>query len=187
MADMADGLPVSERMERRTAILLLTSSVTGALAAGCGSPNAGDSAASKSADGVSAPLRVFLVGNQPDAEAIQMTWSMTMEQPLAIDLVSPDQEGETDSMTKRMTLADVAILPQSMLGGMEQSEQVVPLSDDVLDSFQRNYGKPFPAVAEGLGSYGGETLAVAVGAKLFALLALDSDPVSYTHLTLPTS
>jgi hypothetical protein len=45
-----------------------------------------------------------------------------------------------------------------------------------LDSFRKNYGKPFPAVANGLGSYGGETLAVAVGAKLFALLAVDSDP-----------
>ena len=172
---VSEGFRGKDRLDRRTALSIFAASVTGTLAAGCSNRNAGDSAESTSAGPVSAPLRIMLVGKQSDGEAIQMAWSMTMEQPLAIDVVEPTREGGTATLTSRMTLADVAIMPQSLLGGIEQSEEAVPLSDEVLDSYQRDYGKPFPAVAEGLGSYGGETLAVAVGAKLFAVLALDSE------------
>jgi hypothetical protein len=177
-----DGVPqlpeschAPNRWDRRTALSILASSLTGTFAAGCGNPNGADSAQTKSADRVSVPLRILLVGKKSDAEAIQMAWSMTMEQPLAIDVVETDQVDGAGSVTSQMTLADVAIIPQSLLGGIEQSEEAVPISSDALDSYQREYGKPFPAVAEGLGSYGGDTLAVAVGAKLLAVLALDSD------------
>ncbi|MCS7470200.1 hypothetical protein NZK35_26435 [Stieleria sp. ICT_E10.1] len=129
------------------------------------------------------------------AESIRVAWSMTQDQPLKIEVfdgsvfagpvsdepaasASPDaatgKSRATDFATQ-MLLADVAIAPQSYLGEIRAQDAAVRFSDELLKDYQTRYGKPFPAVINGLGDYGGNTWGIAVGAKVLALLALDSD------------
>ena len=172
----------SGRLDRRSALSLLATT----LVAGCGDSTLKPPVESAPKSRPDVPLRILIVGNDSDAEAIRVAWSMTMEQPLAIDVVAPSRvatlpdaeqpkTNEPESLLGRLPLADVAIVPQSVMGEIASADAAVTFSDKVLDEYKQAYGKPSPAVANGLGSYGGETWGVAVGAKVLAVLALDSD------------
>lgn len=163
------------RLNRRSVCSVLAASMAGAITVGCSGRDSKEPSAGAPIARATVPLRILLVGDQSDAEAIRLAWSMTMEQPLAIELFSAATDSESNRFADRMLLADVSIVPQSLLGEIDRSDSAVPFSDSVLANYQQLYGKPFPAVADGLGSYGGKTLAVATGAKLFAVLALDSE------------
>ncbi len=184
----------SRQIDRRTAVSILAASMV----AGCG--DSGIRSTGKGANGATSsaqqarsdvPLRILIAGSllsdgQSVAESIQVAWSMTQEQPLKIEVfdgsvisgpVSDGAAGKSRAteFAAQMLLADVAIAPQSYLGEIRAQDAAVRFSDELLTDYQTQYGKPFPAVINGLGDYGGNTWGIAVGAKMLALLALDSD------------
>ncbi|WP_145385353.1 hypothetical protein [Stieleria neptunia] len=188
----------SRPIDRRTAVSILAASMvagcgdSGIKSTGTGTDDAASSAQPARSD---VPLRILIAGSllsggrsadgQSVAESIRVAWSMTQEQPLKIDVfdgpvsagsVSDESAGESHAsdFATEMLLADVAIAPQSYLGEIRAQDAAVRFNQELLKDYQTRYGKPFPAVANGLGDYGGNTWGIAVGAKLPALLALDS-------------
>ncbi|PAY15675.1 hypothetical protein CKO51_30665 [Rhodopirellula sp. SM50] len=189
----------SSQIDRRTAVSMLAASML----AGCG--DSGIKSTGTGADGATSsaqqarsdvPLRILIADSllsdsqsadgQSVAESIRVAWSMTQDQPLKIEVfdgsvfagpasdAAAERSRATDFATE-MLLADVAIAPQSYLGEIRAQDAAVRFSDELLKDYQTQYGKPFPAVINGLGDYGGNTWGIAVGAKVLALLALDSD------------
>ena len=166
-----------KRISRRSVCVIAGA----ALVAGCGKPVVPDVTQSQAKPRTDVPLRILLVGSESDAEAIRVAWSMTMEQPLEIE-VQPLAIDATElsveslaSFPEQVKRFDVAIVAQSQLGAIAQADAAVTLSSDLLQRYDADYGKQCPAVADGLGLYGGEPYAIGVGAKLFALLTLDAE------------
>lgn len=161
-----NGRPHPRIADRRTALLSLFAT---AVMVGCGKEKSGtpDQTAKPRSD---VPLRIVLAGSETDAESIRLAWSMTAEQPLQIETVDIAQPDFSDLIMR----ADVAILPQQALGGIVHDGAATTLVEALLEKYDQQYGKPYPAVEESLGRYGGETWGLGVGAKVFALLATDS-------------
>lgn len=166
----AAGLGV---IDRRSAISVMAASMI----VGCGDRPSGESDQPAAPPRSDVPLRILLSGTDSDAEAIRLAWSMVMEQPLAIEVVDPTTNAADDpeaSFASRMMLADVAVAPQAYLGEITRAGAAVDFNETLLDEYKQQYGNPFPAVQDGLGSYGGATWGIPVGAKLLAVIALDS-------------
>lgn len=158
-------------LHRRTSLAVFGS----LLIAGCHGEPSGAPSGGETRIRNDVPLRILLVGTDADADAIRQAWSMSMEQPLAINTVTPAPDEPLDGLIMSMKDSDLAIFPQQLLGPLAQSETAVPLSEDLLGQFDSDYGKMFPPVREGLGHFGGNTFGVAVGSKVFARLSIDSD------------
>ncbi|QDV84286.1 hypothetical protein [Planctomycetes bacterium TBK1r] len=193
----------SRPIDRRTAVSILAASVVaGCGDSGIKSTGTGADSATSSAQQARSevPLRILIAGSllsdgQSVAESIRVAWSMTQDQPLNIEVFDgsvsagpvSDESAESSSsddavgksratdFAAQMLLADVAIAPQSYLGEIRAQDAAVRFSDELLKEYQTQYGKPFPAVINGLGDYGGNTWGIAVGAKVLALLALESE------------
>lgn len=131
------------------------------------------------------PLRILFAGEPAAADAMKLAWSMSMVQPLEIEVLSREDfrelaTGNGDAFAARMNKVDVAILPQWSIGLAAEADLIVPVGEAAMSDYTTQYGKPFPAVKNGLGAYGGQSWGIPVGAKLFALLTLDSDEVCQT-------
>ncbi|WP_182866144.1 hypothetical protein [Stieleria mannarensis] len=160
-------------MDRRTAVSILAASMI----AGCGDSGSDDAGSGRDAAPAArtdVPLRILLVGDASVAESIQLAWSMTHEHPLEIEVFDPAGESPAVRFTRQMLLSDVAITPHSYLGEIHAEDAAVRFSAELLKEYQKEYGKPLPAVINSLGDYGGSTWGVAVGAKMLARLAIDS-------------
>ncbi|MEO1614689.1 MAG: hypothetical protein AAFV88_02495 [Planctomycetota bacterium] len=118
--------------------------------------------------------------------AISRAWSLASEQPVEITpLPLPDAALQSeydraavqDAFAAQALRADVLVLPQTLLGTCVKTQTIIPLPPETRDSFEEDYGRPYASVRNGLGNYGGDTLAVAAGAKAFAFLASDPEAV----------
>ncbi|KAA5546976.1 hypothetical protein FYK55_00715 [Roseiconus nitratireducens] len=172
------GAPQSRSAQwtRRSALALLAS-VT---AAGCGRSGADSDDTAEAAPSIrrDVPLKVAWVGEPSDAEAIRVAWSMAVPQALEIEVISPIREGDSammEQIAERASQVDVAVFPQMAVGAMERTGAVVSFNEDTLQEYHDRYGKPLPAVQNGLGSYGGHTWGVAIGARLFGVLSIDQE------------
>ncbi|MCO8125310.1 hypothetical protein NHH03_26465 [Stieleria sp. TO1_6] len=176
------GTPSATGTRREAMARIAQAAIATPLLVGCSrsQPSAGDSSEKPATTTRrDVPLRIALAGTAADADSIRSGWSMASQQPLKIELIEiqPDTysaAGDAD-LAERLSAADVVIYPQYLLGQLERSRSSVSFHDDTLQDYQDRYGKPLPAVMNGLGAYGGATWGVAIGAKLFALLSLDPE------------
>ncbi len=190
------GTTSTAKLSRRAALGMLAAGAIG----GC-QPNATpDAATDDSPRRSNVPLRVTLVGDQHEADAIRSAWALTSEQPLDIrrvglggrpldapvdaDQPKPD-DGEDGGELDEAKLvenwqdaalqSDVMIIPQSLIGTLTAAEAIIEFQASLLEEYRQDYGALFPAVRNGLGNYGGRRWGVPGGAKTLALLTSDTD------------
>ncbi|MEL6106715.1 MAG: hypothetical protein AAFU85_11780 [Planctomycetota bacterium] len=166
---------------RREALTWLTMASVAGMTGCSGTDQATDERPTRSPR-IDVPLRIVLVGTELEAETLRRAWSMTMEQPLKIDVLSPLRlgSGETETIADHIADADAAILPQYAIGQVDRDEAIVRFTDATLQDYDEQFGAVPPAVKNGLGNYGGETLGIPLGAKLFSVLSIDSEPACAT-------
>lgn len=187
--------PGNTLSRRATFGLLAAGVLTGSHLTGCNRDEVASNTDPTATGGRSdVPLRIGLFGSAAEAEAIERAWSLSSEQPLAIEVVASitaaSDPSASDPSADRSTVGrdslrehwqdlaertDVLLISQRLIGEVVEAQAAVEFQDEVLESFQNAYGKPLPAVANGLGNYGGRPWAVPVGAKAFALLTVDPD------------
>jgi hypothetical protein len=155
-----------------------------AAVAGCDSNSAPDTAADDTPTTRSSnvPLRVALVGDQSEADAIQSAWALTSEQPLEFQRIeSTRDDAELDEANRLEPWQDIAlrsdvlIVPQRLLGTLTAAEAIVEFQTGLMKEYRRDYGALFPAVRNGLGNDGGRRWGLPCGAKTLALLTIDAD------------
>lgn len=169
--------PSSPKKSRREALTWLTLAGVAGMA-GCSGADQANEENPAPSPRIDIPLRIVLVGTEPEAETLRRSWSMTMEQPLEIEVIPPLRlgSGSTDSIVKQVADADAAIFPQYAIGAIDRAEAAVRFTDATLKDYDEQFGTPPPAVMNGLGNFGGEVLGVPLGAKLFSVLSIDSEP-----------
>ena len=120
----------------RREVLAWLSAGGAALVTGCsGSEQTTEDDVNQASPRRDVPLRVGLVGTEAEAEAMRVAWSMSMEQPLDIQVLATlrDGAGDTAQIASRVAELDVAVFPQYAIGEIERSE------GDVAPDFIGNY------------------------------------------------
>lgn len=168
---------ITRSTNRRDALRWLVSGGVG-LVVGCSGREQSDGESQTSSPRRDVPLRVALVGTDAESEAMRLSWSMTMEQPLDIQILPPLRSGSgaTAEIANKVANVDVAVFPQYALGQIVRSDATVRFNDTTLESYDEQFGPQPPAVQNGLGAFGGKTYGVPLGAKLFSVLSIDSEP-----------
>ncbi|MEM6468970.1 MAG: hypothetical protein AAF802_05325 [Planctomycetota bacterium] len=179
------------RFSRRSALV----AIAAATLSGC--RNEVDSPSESAESTSSVPLRIGIydplassTGDVSEAEAIgeslSRAWSLASEQPLeivALDVPTEafdakyDSDQVSDLFEQQAIGVDILVLPQTLLGTCAKFGCTASLSDQVLKSFEDDFGKLYPAVRNGLGIFGSKAIGVAGGAKAFAFLSSDPEAI----------
>ncbi|WP_146400644.1 hypothetical protein [Planctomycetes bacterium CA13] len=125
------------------------------------------------------PLKIVLVGTDEDAEGIRRAWMSVDEQPLEISVLAASRTEGGEWMKKLTTAAracDVVIYPMFAVSELMQAETLVPISDDQFEAMEEELGSVLSAPRNGSARYGGQYVAMPLGARLPGLLSTREVP-----------
>lgn len=120
------------------------------------------------------PLRVLLVGESDDKNAVSRGWQAVSEQDIQIDVLPlnrADPSGLGDVFLAAAKKADVVIYPLLLVGEASRSAAVVEMTADEVKRIELEVGSLFPTARNGAARYGGSTFALPLGCALPALVS----------------
>ena len=126
------------------------------------------------------PLRIEWVGSKAGAAAVRRAWGSVSSQPLDVTVHELSREraaGVTAHLIEVAARRDVLVYPLAAIASLASADAIVPLGEDELESIEQTHGALLPALRHGAASYAGEVLSIPLGARLPALLSLDTAPV----------
>ncbi|MAI72614.1 MAG: hypothetical protein CMM01_17140 [Rhodopirellula sp.] len=156
----------------RRRFLVGAAAVVASLEVGCSEQKQVVTPAAQSRQNV--PLRVLLVGETDDENAISRGWQAVSEQELQIDVLPldrADSSGIGDALLARSKKADVAIYPLLLVGEAARNDAVVEMTADEVKRIELEVGPLFPTARNGGARYGGTTYALPLGCALPAVVA----------------
>ena len=142
--------------------------LVGAVVAGCKRSQPDDQPAPAAAVRTDVPLRVVLMGEDSTAAAIEQAWSGISEQPLDVTVVPVGAAAA--QLVQQAGASDVLIYPSQRTAILADADLLSPLPDAVLGADALDAAGLLPALRSGPMQYGGQTLAVPLGAVQPALL-----------------
>ena len=120
------------------------------------------------------PLRVLLVGEAEDKDALSRGWQAVSEQAIAVEvlpLVRADSSGLGEALLERSKHADVVIYPLVLVGEASRSDVVVEMTAGEVKRIDMEVGGLLPTARNGAARYGGSTYALPLGCSLPALIS----------------
>ncbi len=120
------------------------------------------------------PLRVLLVGEPDDKNAISRGWQAVSEQEIQVDVLPlnrADPGGISDAFLAGAKKADVVIYPLVLVGEAARNDAVVKMPADELKRIELEVGTLLPAARNGAARYGGSAYALPLGCALPAVVA----------------
>lgn len=125
------------------------------------------------------PIQFVLVGTEDDAEIIRRAWLSIDEQPLDMTIISADRSnGKTwiERLRNAAMSCDVIVYPMMAVAELTEAEAIVPIDEKTFEEMQEQYGPFFSAPRNGAARFGGEHVALPLGAALPAVLSSRSIP-----------
>ena len=120
------------------------------------------------------PLRVLLVGESDDKNAVSRGWQAVSEQEIQVDVLSlnrADPSGISDAFLAGAKKSDVVIYPLVLVGEAVRNDAVVKMTADEVKRIELEVGSLFPAARNGAARYGGSTYALPLGCALPAIVS----------------
>ena len=120
------------------------------------------------------PLRVLLVGEADDKDAVTRGWQAVSEQQIQINVLPlnrADPSGIGDAFLAGAKKADVVIYPLVLVGEASRSDAVVEMTADEVKKIESEVGALLPTARNGAARYGRATYALPLGCALPALVA----------------
>ena len=156
----------------RRRFLVGTAAVVGSLDLGCNKQTTVVTPTSPSRQSV--PLRILLVGEPGDKEAVSRGWQAVSEQEIQVDVLPlnrADASGTCEAVLAGAKKADVVIYPLVLVGEVVRNDAVVKIAADDLKRIDLEVGALFPTARNGAARYGGATYALPLGCALPAVVA----------------
>ncbi|HBV62353.1 MAG TPA: hypothetical protein DEF45_04960 [Rhodopirellula sp.] len=120
------------------------------------------------------PLRILLVGEPGDKDAVLRGWQAVSEQEIQVDVLPlnrADPSGISDAVLVGAKKADVVIYPLVLVGELVRNDAVVKMTADDLKRIDAEVGALLPTARNGAARYGGATHALPLGCALPAVVA----------------
>jgi ABC-type glycerol-3-phosphate transport system substrate-binding protein len=152
---------------------LLVGSAAMAMGAVVGCRQQSETSAEPTPERSDVPLRIALVGSDPDAQSIRRGWGAVTEQPLEIQVIElnrADSGALAEAVSTAVEVNDVVIYPRTLVAQLAGAAAIVALSSDDSEQIKEACGPLFPALRSGE-RYAGAFFAMPLGAQQPALLS----------------
>ena len=174
MSDLDNDLPKLPRRDflGRTVRTILAGSFAGVVLPGCDGEKLESTGEPASARLSSVPLRVSLLGESSDAEAIRRGWSAVSEQAIELTHAVLDRAKPIDvpSFLDAAKRTDVIIYPMAMVGEASSGEAVIGFSESDVQSIEAEAGLLLVAIRNS-SRFAGKQNAIPVGARMPAIVS----------------
>ena len=125
------------------------------------------------------PLRLWMTGNETQAETIRRGWESLSSQPLAIEVIPwtrlPDDDflagwSRKEERERISKSCDLMLAPHALLADLVQAKAIVPLAGEALVEIIQDV---FPSLRSGLGNHAGQNYCLPISSALPTLLSAE--------------
>lgn len=165
----------SSRLSRRNALSLLTATLI-SCELGCQSTNDAETESDSKPKTSSVPLRLLIVDEQVDTEAVSRSWNAVSSQPLKADMLSLDEVSRSEqpnAVIDAVLKHDVVWLPRVFLPDLVDAQSVIQLAEA---SFGESLSSLYPSLLHGTANYAGLPYCLPISSAFPVILSGEEIP-----------